>query len=461
MSTSFSINEADWQGVDDEPTVGSDNLVKSGGVADKISELEGKVDIAPTSNIGSIDVDLDLTDEEGYVLARFQNGHLKTKKFDSSKDATEEDRGLMNSNDKRKLNSVAEGADKADVAVSISNADFSLEDENHNVLVKFKNGEVETKYFSSKKTPSQNDIEDCDLVISDENNNGIVGFYEGHIRTKNFSSKKLPSLFEPSMLSQGLSNPVATVKSSVLLAKVVHDFCCCGSSSTIGQVYGYDINSGNSPSASFQDSDNSYGKCLARILDAQCDIVAAGGHTCKSWLSSFKNSLPKHKVYFLWLGFNDSSDSFTDYVLGTISDVYVGSEESNANSFYGWYSKVIAHIRSVAPDCLIICLNIPRGYRGEKDGDPASLKMQSYNKAINDVLQLYKHTLYMDLYQYTPRWRDGLLWMQWGHLTPIGYTYFASIVANYLEWFVINHNDSFQRLAYIDKGVYFSKDEVK
>ena len=33
MSSSFSTNEADWQGVDDEPIAGSDNLVKSGGVA--------------------------------------------------------------------------------------------------------------------------------------------------------------------------------------------------------------------------------------------------------------------------------------------------------------------------------------------------------------------------------------------------------------------------------------------
>ena len=33
MSDSFNTNEANWQGVDDEPTAGSDNLVKSGGVA--------------------------------------------------------------------------------------------------------------------------------------------------------------------------------------------------------------------------------------------------------------------------------------------------------------------------------------------------------------------------------------------------------------------------------------------
>ena len=36
MTSEWSLIEIDWQGVDDEPIVGSDNLVKSGGVADAI-----------------------------------------------------------------------------------------------------------------------------------------------------------------------------------------------------------------------------------------------------------------------------------------------------------------------------------------------------------------------------------------------------------------------------------------
>lgn len=42
MSDSFNTTVSNWQGVDDVPTAGSDNLVKSGGVADRISELEKK-----------------------------------------------------------------------------------------------------------------------------------------------------------------------------------------------------------------------------------------------------------------------------------------------------------------------------------------------------------------------------------------------------------------------------------
>ena len=43
MSNVWSTTVAEWQGVDDEPTAGSVNLVKSGGVYDKLADLEGKV----------------------------------------------------------------------------------------------------------------------------------------------------------------------------------------------------------------------------------------------------------------------------------------------------------------------------------------------------------------------------------------------------------------------------------
>lgn len=60
MATSWSTTVSDWQGVDDEPVVGSENLVKSGGVAYSINQLKNAgylyVGIAtPTTNPGTPD----------------------------------------------------------------------------------------------------------------------------------------------------------------------------------------------------------------------------------------------------------------------------------------------------------------------------------------------------------------------------------------------------------------------
>ena len=50
MSTSFSITESDWQGVDDEPTAGSDNIVKSDGVFSSISAEIARATAAEQAN---------------------------------------------------------------------------------------------------------------------------------------------------------------------------------------------------------------------------------------------------------------------------------------------------------------------------------------------------------------------------------------------------------------------------
>lgn len=60
MANTFSTTVTDWQGVDDEPTTGSNNLVKSGGIADYINKLKNAgylyAGIAtPTTNPGTPD----------------------------------------------------------------------------------------------------------------------------------------------------------------------------------------------------------------------------------------------------------------------------------------------------------------------------------------------------------------------------------------------------------------------
>lgn len=60
IANTFSTTVTDWQGVDDEPTTGSNNLVKSGGVADSINKLKNAgylyAGIAtPTTNPGTPD----------------------------------------------------------------------------------------------------------------------------------------------------------------------------------------------------------------------------------------------------------------------------------------------------------------------------------------------------------------------------------------------------------------------
>lgn len=95
--------------------------------------------------------DLDFSDEQGNVLTRFSNGHIKTKNFDSSKDASEEERGLMSAEDKTKLNTIEEGAEVNDVITDdADDVDLDLSDEQGHVVMRIANGHIKTKNFDSE-----------------------------------------------------------------------------------------------------------------------------------------------------------------------------------------------------------------------------------------------------------------------------------------------------------------------
>lgn len=68
--------------------------------------------------------------------------------------------------------------------------DLNISDESGNVLVRFENGNIQTKNFnSSNSTNVFKDSSDADLNISDENGNVIIRSKNGHIKTKFFNSE--------------------------------------------------------------------------------------------------------------------------------------------------------------------------------------------------------------------------------------------------------------------------------
>ena len=69
--------------------------------------------------------------------------------------------------------------------------DFDISDENSNIIVRFRDGEVLTKNFNSAEAVKAQDKELGDLSIQDENDNCLVVFENGEVMTKNFDSSIL------------------------------------------------------------------------------------------------------------------------------------------------------------------------------------------------------------------------------------------------------------------------------
>lgn len=111
--------------------------------------------------------DLDVSDPDGNVIARFKNGHIQTQKFNSEVDGQ---------------TSVVNGED----------ADLDIADEQGNTIACFSGGEFQTKNFNTANTPAQaDDNGTAEFQISDPDGNVIAEFQGGHFRTKEFDSRNV------------------------------------------------------------------------------------------------------------------------------------------------------------------------------------------------------------------------------------------------------------------------------
>lgn len=162
-----------FPGLDDTYTVPvvDSSLTQSGAAADakvagdKVAELKSAINGMPDiKDSDAEDVDLDISDESGNVILRLADGHIKTKEFDSAEvsediaDAVEAIGGMEDAINTAPLvkNSSATGV----------NLDVS--DNNGNVLVRFKDGHIQTKEFDSSELAATISVIEEDIAEIEE-----------------------------------------------------------------------------------------------------------------------------------------------------------------------------------------------------------------------------------------------------------------------------------------------------
>lgn len=177
MSTDWSITENDWQGVDDEPTAGSDNLVKSGGVYNS----------TPTVANSSTESDLDISDEYGNVLVRFASGHIKVKNFDSA-DINESISAILSNIGFDNITEFSEEEDY-DIGEIVRYGKLVYVFTSAHKAGEWDVSEVkETVITTEHPIEVSDEVSEADLDISDEHGNVIMRLKDGHIQTQKFNS---------------------------------------------------------------------------------------------------------------------------------------------------------------------------------------------------------------------------------------------------------------------------------
>lgn len=84
MTHTFSTDEDDWKGVDEQPTIESDNLVKRDGVANKLAELEYKTEEITKEVIQTEEDSISIEDNNGNEVFHIDENGLDAKNVKSN-----------------------------------------------------------------------------------------------------------------------------------------------------------------------------------------------------------------------------------------------------------------------------------------------------------------------------------------------------------------------------------------
>ena len=215
---------------------------------------------------------------------------------------------------------------------------------------------------------------------------------------------------------------------------IFHDIGIIGDSLACGCMEGVDTTT-----SEYKYTDNlqySWGACISRATGCICHQFCRGGQYLhdNNWYSEWKQAVAQNPctAYIICIGFNDYNwlnQSANN--LGSLSDIKENFE-TNPNTFYGQYGKMISYIKSIQPKAKIFLVNMEWN----------STDSSQINTAISEICQNTDNCYLIDLkkYAHEPYWnvpniyKTGLY-----HKNTLGYQKTAWDIMSYIDY-IIRHN---------------------
>lgn len=194
--------------------------------------------------------------------------------------------------------------------------------------------------------------------------------------------------------------------------------------------------------------DFSFGKRVGEITGNECLNFSRGGLTAKAAYNNYNTELQNEEnictAYNIYLGTNDRNN--TPYPVGTKSDIDLTNKENNADSFYGWYGKIIQRIKEVQPRAKIFLMTLPKNAQ--------STKSVPYNECIKDLATIFSNCFVIDTYN---DWDEqSSAWMKlYGsgtHLNAVGYQKYAYNWVTHVNFIIENNLIAFRDVAFIGRN---------
>lgn len=201
----------------------------------------------------------------------------------------------------------------------------------------------------------------------------------------------------------------------------------------------------------------SWGQYLARKFGHKAYNFSRGGMTAKEFLGGYADQnrffdpARAAQAYFIALGVNDLLNRRDP--VGEINDVDLAQPENNADTFAGWYGKIISKYKSISPRAKFFLVTMPREF--DDVGDRITLK-KAHRQLMYEMAKLFEHTYVIDLLERAPLYDEEFKKRHFmnKHFTPAGYLLTAELISQLTSEVISENIDEFRDVAFIGTDLY-------
>jgi lysophospholipase L1-like esterase len=179
-----------------------------------------------------------------------------------------------------------------------------------------------------------------------------------------------------------------------------------------------------------------------------------GGMTAKQYWNSFAEEKGYWspdllcQAYIIALGVNDILNQKQD--VGSIHDICLEDYNKNADTFAGYYGRIIQRIKSMQPHARFFLVTMPR------DGSPRDERKPAHAALLHEMADLFDYTYVIDLNRYAPVYDAEFKRRYYlgGHMNPAGYILTARMMESYIDYIVRHNPEDFLQIPFIGKGYH-------
>lgn len=245
------------------------------------------------------------------------------------------------------------------------------------------------------------------------------------------------------------------------LDKIVDDGGFTGIFRTIGCI-GDSLSSGEFESTNPEKTQKGYhdyfeyswGQYIARAAGCKVYNFSRGGMTAKQYWDSFAeqndywNPDKLCQAYILALGVNDLNGRNQE--LGSISDINFENYSQNAQTFCGYYARIIQRLKTMQPQARFFLMSMPRS-TNEPDE-----KVEGHSRLLNEMANVFEYTYVLDFAKYAPVYDKEFKqkFFLGGHMNPMGYMLTAKMTMSYIDYIIRHNMEDFAQVGFIGNGVH-------